>query len=77
MTRQLRHVELLRGIAGLHPETVKAGVSRVIATPWAAIRAVVEEVPDAFATAGRRALMCDIVAQRMGLLRHAYADGWG
>jgi hypothetical protein len=77
MTRQLRHVELLRRIAGLHPETVKAAVSRVISVPLAAIRAVVEEVPDAFVTAGRRALMCDIVAQRMGLLRHAYADGWG
>jgi hypothetical protein len=75
-TRQLRHLDLLRRVASRYPRQTREAVSKIRSARWVDVQGTVESIPDEFASATRRALMCDILRLRIGHLERADGNEW-
>jgi hypothetical protein len=71
-TRHLRHLDLLQHVAVDHPDLVEASLARLSGITRHDTDAIVDELPDAFASRTRRALMKEILWRRIALIRTAF-----
>jgi hypothetical protein len=65
-TQRLRHLDLLRKVASRYPREIADAVSKVRSARWVDVQGTVEGIPDEFASARRKTLMCDILRARIG-----------
>lgn len=68
-TKRLHHKDLLARVAAEHPELAAASIARLQPIERAQCDALINEVPDGFASPGRKHLMRDLLWRRITLTR--------